>query len=117
MTLCVAQVLAAQQHPELLFRCGYSLVNDIAVRVRHHAGAIGTTDMPRFMGFYGTPLANTALGLVRSRPLLYEGLVAPHSSLYRDFESLSDIEAAAGAIERLIAADRLLFDCAALSLA
>ena len=68
------------------------------------------------MGFYGTPLADTALGLVRSRPLLYEGLVAPHSSLYRDFESLSDVEAAAGAIERLIAADRLLFECAALSL-
>lgn len=112
----VAQTLAAQQHPELLFRCGYSLVNEIAVRVRQHAGAIWTTDMPRFMGFYGTPLADTALGLVRSRPLLYEGLVAPHSSLYRDFESLSDVEAAAGAIERLIAADRLLFECAALSL-
>ena len=79
-------------------------------------GAIWTTDMPRFMGFYGTPLADTALGLVRSRPLLYEGLVAQHSSLYRDFESLLDVEAAAGAIERLIAADRLLFECADLSL-
>ena len=113
---CVAQTLAAQQHPELLFRCGYSLVNDIAARVRHHAGAIRTTDMPRFMAFYGTPLADTALGLVRSRPLLYEGLVAQHSSLYRDFESLSEVKAAAGAIERLIAADSLLFNYAALSL-
>lgn len=112
----VARTLAAQQHPETLFRCGYSLVNEIAARVRHHAGAIWIGDMPRFMSFYGTPLADTALGLVRSRPLLYEGLVAQHSSLYRDFESLSDVEAAAGAVEHLIAADRLLFECAELRL-
>jgi hypothetical protein len=114
--LCVAQALAAQQHPELLFRCGYSLVNEIVARVRQHAGVIWTADMPRFMGFYGTPVADTALGLVRSRPLLYEGLVAQHSSLYRDFESLADVKEAASAIERLIAADRLLFECADLNL-
>lgn len=111
-----ARDLAAKQHPELLFRCGFSLVSEVAERVRQHAGAIWTPDMPRFMAFFGTPLADTALGLVRSRPLLYEGLVSQQSSLYRDFESLSDVEAAAGAVDRLIAADRLLFECADLRL-
>ncbi len=112
----VAQACAADQHPEHLFRCGYSLVNDIAACVRRYDGVIWTNTAPRFISFYGTPLADTALGLVRSRPLLYEGIVNPGSSLYRDFESLADVKAAANAVERLIAADTLLFKCAALSL-
>jgi hypothetical protein len=67
------------------------------------------------MSFYGTPLADAALGLVRARPLFYEGLVRPESSLYRDFACYAEIAAAGAAVERLIAADILLFDCAALN--
>ena len=112
----LAKACIAEQHPEHLFRRGYSLVNDIAACVRRHDSVIWTHTAPRFISFYGTPLADTALGLVRGRPLLYEGIVNPGSSLYRDFESLVDVKAAANAVECLIAADILLFECAAFNL-
>jgi hypothetical protein len=102
------------QHPEYLFRCGYSLVHHIAQRLRKHSGTVWIADADRFMAFYGTPLADTALGLVRARPLFYEGLVRPESSLYRDFACYSEVAAAGAAVERLIAVDTLLFKHAAL---
>jgi hypothetical protein len=111
-----AQALLASEHPEILFRRGFTLVNEIAQSARNHKGVIRTSDAPRFISFYGTPLADTVLGLVRSRPLFYAGLLNPGSSQYRDFESLADVEAAAGAAQRLRAAGKLLFECAGLDL-
>jgi len=111
-----SQALAASKHPEHLFRCGFSLVNEIAERVRKHKGVIWTNTLPLFSSFFGTPLADTLIGLVRSRPLLYEGLIKPDSSLYRDFECHAEVTAASNAVDLLTAADTLLFECADLSL-
>jgi len=111
-----AQALIASKHPEILFRCGFTLVNAIAERVRKYKGIIWTAHAPRFTSFYCSPFADTLLGLIRSRPLLYEGLIKPDSSLYRDFENLTEVAAAGSAVDRLIAADTLLFECAGLRL-
>jgi len=112
-----APALLVRHHPQLLFRYGAHLVNSLAARMRRHKGHIWTSDTSRFTCFYGTPLADTGLGLVRSRPLFYEGLVSNGSSLYRDFESRFDLETASAAVDRLIAADRLLFERAGLNIA
>lgn len=111
-----AAPLLAQHHPQLLFRFGVHMVGALAARMRRHQGRIWTGNASRFTCFYGSPLADTGLGLVRSRPLFYEGLVSPGSSLYRDFESCADIEAATSAVDRLIAADCLLFERAGLDI-
>jgi len=112
----IAQSLAAEIHPEVLFRCGYTLVKQIATQVRRHSGAIWIDSTDRFNSFYGTPLADAALGLVRSRPLFYEGLIEPGSSLYRDFKNYAEVQAADDAIKQLLAAETILFECAALKL-
>ncbi|MBM4310923.1 MAG: hypothetical protein FJ119_08260 [Deltaproteobacteria bacterium] len=109
-----AATLLARHHPQQLFRYGAHMVGALAARMRRHPGRIWTGTASRFTCFYGSPLADAGLGLVRSRPLFYEGLVSPGSSLYRDFESCADIDAAASAVDRLIAADCLLFECAGL---
>ena len=107
-----ARAQLACHHPQQLFRCGYSLINAVAERVRRHSGHVWTSDGARFSALYGTPLADTALGLSRSRPLFFEGLVSHGSSMYRDFETLAEVEAAGDAVSRLITADRLLFEWA-----
>jgi hypothetical protein len=102
-------------HPELLFRCAAGIISALAGRVRSHNGHVWTDTASRFAILYGSPLADTAFGLVRSRPLFYEGLVS-EGTLYRDFARSADVAAAAAAVERLITADRLLFEICALDL-
>jgi hypothetical protein len=112
-----ASTLFAKHHPQQLFRYGAFLINDLAARVRRHRGRIWISDAARFSSFYGTPLADAGLGLARSRPLFYEGLIPAGGSLYRDFETCAELQAACRAVDRLITADRLLFDCAGLDIA
>ncbi len=110
-----AAALLAQRHPQALFRYGAHLVSSLAERMRRHCGRIWTAEPSRFICFYGSPLADAGLGLSRRRPLFYEGLIG-QGSLYRDFESRADIEAASAAVDRLIAADCLLFQFAGLQI-
>lgn len=109
-----ARTLLARHHTQLLFRCGHGLIAAASGILRRHRGRIWIADAGRFIAFYGTPLADTALGLVRSRPQFYEGLVDEGGTGYRDFQSLHEVEAARDTANLLVAADCLLFERAGL---
>jgi hypothetical protein len=103
----IAKVYLEQVHPETLFRAAASLI--MKVRKEFMAVAWHITDRLLMESFIGSPLGETLHGLSMQRPMLYEGLVSPHSLQYRAFMSLQDVRAARDALRMCSDVDNLLF--------
>ncbi len=101
--------LLQETHPELLFRTGFSTIAALQQRIKQFDGRVWLQDRELFRTFYDQPWAETILGLIQPRPLLFEGCIQPGSAGYRDFECLDDIAAVERCIACAQAADTVLF--------
>lgn len=105
-----ARIFFENIHAANLFRIGYSRVLKLKNQVARNSGHICFEHSDMFLTFFDTPWSDAVSGLMRKRPMFYEGITKKGGVAYRNFESLEEVLATEKIIDLVMAADRLLFD-------
>ena len=105
----VAPVMLGQVHPEILFRIGSSALQKLQKRFRELQKTLWAAAPDFCIDFFDSPWSDALQGLVRKRPLLFEGLVRSGPLEYCDFLSLRDVQALEEVVDLVEAVSCLLF--------
>ncbi|MEI6127334.1 MAG: DUF6178 family protein [Pseudomonadota bacterium] len=105
-----AQSFLEHIHPAVLFRIGYSRIIKSKTRGEKRKGYTGLKDKEMALYFFDPPWAEALSGLMRKRPMLFEGVIKKGSLAYRDFESLDEVSAVERIVDLVEVAEQLLFD-------
>lgn len=97
-------------HTEVLFRTGYSRIVQLKERASSHLSTQWSNDTEMFASFFDTPWGDAITGIIKKRPLFFEGVTKPGSMAYRDFENPGEIRAVEHIIDIISVAEKLLFD-------
>ena len=95
---------------QFLFRAGHSQALDLKNRLLRIHPILWQDYRPFRQLFFDGAWGATIEGLSRMRPVYFEGNSKTDSFLFRDFESIDEIQATSKVLDIVVAAEKVLFD-------